>query len=1263
MKVDVSWRMLGNNDGYWGRSQHGGEKRQSHLHKQVPTVPLSCDTFFSLLPGNSAEFFSLLPGNSAEFFSLLPGNSAEFFSLLPGNSAEFFSLLPGNSAQFFSLLPGNSAEFFSLLPGNSAEFFSLLPGNSAEFFSLLPGNSAEFFSLSPGNSGEFFSLLPGNSAEFFSLLPGNSAEFFSLLPGNSAEFFSLLPGNSAEFFSLLPGNSAEFFSLLPGNSAQFFSLLPGNSAQFFSLLPGNSAEFFSLLTGNSAQFFSLLPGNSAEFFSLLPGNSAEFFSLLPGNSVEFFSLLPGNIAQITIHLSRGAEAMATEFLPLCDVLFNIISLASYFCDVVFDCVTIYTLYEARTPQWFYATLSCVLGSLLLCQICSLTWHLDSSRRGKRTRSWLLAAQHLLLGGVLVRYFILFLPVDLRHVKHEVRDLCVLRMLHGFCQAAPMLLLQLFLIWQKPSAAAMTDLNIVSTALSLFSVCWALASFNKNVRSHNVHRLVLTWLGVICQLAWRLGTVTSRCLALTVYATVYGFWVLLVITLHWVSMFLWLISPRNVFHGEKMPMLKKVCFSMLIAFCYIFCYINLQEVNSRRKMTAFYLTMLLENTLLVSVWLGGLRVQPWYQHSVTAVTFLSFGLGILFMLLYYRHFHVRKLKQNYSGPATTAVYHCTGCRMDECMDKSHRMPFPYYLNELSASDNSTLAADNRTTKINNTCQRPFSNASRLQFVHHDTLHVPGVFNCRFNPAIKRKKKKPTSFVPPPASVAVSLNLPNNVVSKSGRLPPFWKQPASLASSDHEGSVGSRVNIQQKLQEKKQQQIAELHQIEEEIRTGKLTRPHPSDMSESGTLPQPIPKEKKQPWVGPDPIRCTYLHDTDENHVMSSVPRKNRSQTPEILLAPHYLENSRIYYEYQDPRWKYGNNYHLPSDEMSNSSFSKRSTPRRNNNTPEKFLDHKGREKVIYKSVRASSDLDSQISLPRSYTLPREFKFYRRPKTRKTIRSDHFLTSTNSSDGDVDSCDEGDALAVHAAPCLNGGRLQQHRLHGPFTNIINNKCSNHHNNQRGEGRAASDSRSTRVLLHSNKPLQAPSVPPGPDCICTLALVGLGVSPLGCPPTRLSTHQTVHPPDSPPTRFSTHQTLHPPDCSPTRLSTHQTLHPPDSPPTRLSTHQTVYPPDCPPTRLSTHQTVHPPDSPPTRLSTHQTVHPPDSPPTRLSTHEIVHPRDCPGPTSLTASPAAVPAGCCCDQQLLLGENSVPGGPADSPLFDANFFASYFNAGELKT
>lgn len=57
-------------------------------------------------------------------------------------------------------------------------------------------------------------------------------------------------------------------------------------------------------------------------------------------------------------------------------------------------------------------------------------------------------------------------------------------------------------------------------------------------------------------------------------------------------------------------------------------------------------------------------------------------------------------------------------------------------------------------------------------------------------------------------------------------PFWRRPLPRSqtggSSENEGSAGSRVNIHQKLQEKKQKQLAELKIIEEEIKQGNILR---------------------------------------------------------------------------------------------------------------------------------------------------------------------------------------------------------------------------------------------------------------------------------------------------------------------------------------------------------------------------------------------------------------------------------------------------------
>lgn len=130
-----------------------------------------------------------------------------------------------------------------------------------------------------------------------------------------------------------------------------------------------------------------------------------------------------------------------EFLPLCDVLFNIISLASYFCDVVFDLVMGYALFERGRILWFAVSISLVASSLLVSQFLSMKWYLRSQQARRDTKEkqqkenakeatvapnhkqclqWAVAVLHLTQCGVLWRYFKLFIPVDLRYVKHEVQ---------------------------------------------------------------------------------------------------------------------------------------------------------------------------------------------------------------------------------------------------------------------------------------------------------------------------------------------------------------------------------------------------------------------------------------------------------------------------------------------------------------------------------------------------------------------------------------------------------------------------------------------------------------------------------------------------------------------------------------------------------------------------------------------------------------------------------------------------------------------------
>ncbi|KAL3287792.1 hypothetical protein HHI36_002255 [Cryptolaemus montrouzieri] len=552
-----------------------------------------------------------------------------------------------------------------------------------------------------------------------------------------------------------------------------------------------------------------------------------------------------------------------EFLPLCDLLFNIVSLAAYFCDFIFDILVIYELYKRNFQTLFVTSLGSCILTAIITQMLSLYWYLN-----KKPNGWarcFVIGLHLTQLGVLWRYSRLLVPVQLSSVKGQVRDLCILRLIHGFIQAAPMLLLQLSLLPNTEDGPP-SDLLTVSASLSLFSICWSLASFSKHVQS--VDRLVLTWFGVVSQLLWRVGTVTARALALSAYAATYKSWIFLVLSLHWACMFLWLLSPKSPFHGQRG---SKLGLCALIAAIYILAYINLQEKPHGRTMTIFYVIMFFENCLLVSAWLAAVWFnKPIHWELVPILTVVLFIIGIIFMLMYYKFFHVKRLLEKPTAP-------------------------------------------------------------------------PGVFNCRFSSpaaaALYRKKKKPTTFVPPPVLSPMAV--------------PFWRRPLPSSSENEGSSVGSRVNIHQKLQEKKQKQLAELKIIEEEIKQGKLVGPEGVDLDDR----QPIPREKKH--VEPQLLSLASLNNLVSygvNFNRRPPPRAPRCRTPELLLAPRYLYCDCVV------------------------------------NEPE-TLEMPG--------PHAPSDLESQLSLPRSYTLPREFKYYRRQRLSRPVQT---VASTNSSDGDVDSADE-------------------------------------------------------------------------------------------------------------------------------------------------------------------------------------------------------------------------------------------------------------------
>ena len=494
--------------------------------------------------------------------------------------------------------------------------------------------------------------------------------------------------------------------------------------------------------------------------------------------------------------------MSVDFLPVCDLLFNFVSVTFYFCDIAFDVLVLKECYELTNYQGenpretsnivptsvVPLLVTSMLISLFTCQMISLKWYFEESNK-KRTKDfspkdWAILLLHICQCSVLWRYTkLLIKPLAIRNVKSEMRNLCILRMIHSLCQSIFFLLIQGHLLLEDRGQGGlssaeneenrptiMVDVHYISMSFNIINICWSLASFNKNIQRKDVEKLVLTWIGVMFQFVWRLGTVSSRCLALILYWSSYENWILCVVALHWLCVFLSLIVPNKIFAKEEAmstPQWILKCF--VLSYIYVFCYLNLDKSKTKTRMALFYSLILVENILLVCLWSVSIRTTLEFSQQeklkVFCIVIASFVIGIIFMLLYYKYFHATKL-----GPIDTHEFAVKG-----------RQTKLNFSNDICSSGANGGSIDNQINQ--NSSNESTMNHQTYNNHHHPHHHQQAVFNCVLPHQMQSntKKKKMPSILPPPPTVIMSTTSASKDTPTSSNAfgqkakTPFWKEP--------------------------------------------------------------------------------------------------------------------------------------------------------------------------------------------------------------------------------------------------------------------------------------------------------------------------------------------------------------------------------------------------------------------------------------------------------------------------------------------------------
>ncbi|TRY62117.1 hypothetical protein TCAL_04201 [Tigriopus californicus] len=383
--------------------------------------------------------------------------------------------------------------------------------------------------------------------------------------------------------------------------------------------------------------------------------------------------------------------MAVDFLPICDLLFNIASVMTYFCDIAFNVIAIYLLERQEGFQiWFVLLALALATSIIVCQLFSLKWYMDQEWNEHRALTWtVIVGLHLGMSAMFWRYSrLLFLPIEMDVVKREMRNLSLLRMMHAFIHSIFTIFILGYLTALDQMSAIQMEVVYCAMATSLINICWALASFNKNIKKSNLHKLILTWIGVILQFLWRAGTVTSRMFALVVYTTVHGAWVGLFLILHWLCMFVWLVLQQRNLHNQtwtKTDWLK----CSILAYVYEVDFVHLDDDSAKVKIVMYYLIILVENALLYVIWSINVRTRLIYSageiRTALLVTTLPYLGGLLVMILYYNVFHVslnrdkgeregdRNGVRPFKDGGNATVFNCSLYSTGAAMTKKKKIP--------------------------------------------------------------------------------------------------------------------------------------------------------------------------------------------------------------------------------------------------------------------------------------------------------------------------------------------------------------------------------------------------------------------------------------------------------------------------------------------------------------------------------------------------------------------------------------------------------------
>jgi len=333
-------------------------------------------------------------------------------------------------------------------------------------------------------------------------------------------------------------------------------------------------------------------------------------------------------------------------------------------DFAFDFKVAVTHYGRGDNAWGSLTMGFAFVSLLSINILSASWYLEDQRsfkkeilekNGLETKGWFYAC-HLVLCGGLLRCIQIFRTVRLIRSRKtaspgdkeryrlyiaQLQDSSTLGVLEAFMEEAPQVALQLYILLKRGSLdlSSFEDLIVaLSIPKSLALFAFNLLIYARYIRVADEESRQLNWCSLpsLFFFVWRLFMLTSRILALALFASYFTRFVFVVGGIHFAASYALLWRQEcEYFGGER---IKQAFFRCAIAYVHVFCFFPLEGKNTRKWGYPYYIMILIEDAVMVLWWSFLTNYDLTFRVAMLTTEWATYLIGVISLVLFYRFFH-------------------------------------------------------------------------------------------------------------------------------------------------------------------------------------------------------------------------------------------------------------------------------------------------------------------------------------------------------------------------------------------------------------------------------------------------------------------------------------------------------------------------------------------------------------------------------------------------------------------------------------------------